>query len=205
MLTQPPFRHSKKKKQKKNKKDKKAKRAAGSDDDSDEGGSGVAAPILMVGTGRLLSSETTISGVDGTKFMEELSVGDAVIVQDPNTFKHETRIVKMVLSNVSISISSSFPSNFISGQSFTYMKAPKQTAKKDEKESSRKRKHEAEEKSAFGTYAGGGTVGETVTYRVKKAGAYGGYEIVTETATEGKSREELLDMRCSKKGDRICF
>ena len=40
---------------------------------------------------------------------------------------------------------------------------------------------------------------------MKKAGAYGGYEIVTETATEGKSREELLDMRCSKKGDRICF
>jgi hypothetical protein len=41
----------------------------------------------------------------------------------------------------------------------------------------RKRKL-AEEKSAFGTYAG--ELGTTLTYRVKKPGAYGGYKIVTE-------------------------
>ncbi len=35
-----------------------------------------------------------------------------------------------------------------------------------------------EEKQAFGTYAG--DLGTTLTYRVKKPGAYGGYKIVTE-------------------------
>ena len=42
---------------------------------------------------------------------------------------------------------------------------------------SRKRKLD-EEKMAFGTYSG--DLGTTLTYRVKKPGAYGGYKIVTE-------------------------
>ena len=41
-------------------------------------------------------------------------------------------------------------------------------------------------------------------YRVKKASAFGGYKIISETAAGGMSREELLNMRAKKKSDRIC-
>ncbi len=44
-----------------------------------------------------------------------------------------------------------------------------------------------------------------VVYRVKKAGAYGGYEIVSEDATSDLTREELLNIRCGKKADRNCY
>ncbi len=44
-----------------------------------------------------------------------------------------------------------------------------------------------------------------VVYRVKKAGAYGGYEIVSEDATSDHTREQLLDIRCGKKADRNCY
>jgi hypothetical protein len=49
---------------------------------------------------------------------------------------------------------------------------------------SRKRKLQ-EEKMAFGTYAG--DLGTTLTYRVKKPGAYGGYKIVTEVRVRAGS------------------
>ncbi len=44
-----------------------------------------------------------------------------------------------------------------------------------------------------------------VVYRVKKAGAYGGYEIVSEDANSDLTREQLLDLRCGKKADRNCY
>ena len=81
-----------------------------------------------------------------------------------------------------------------------------------------------EEVSAFGTYAS--NLGATITYRVKKGGAYGGYKIVTQVwllpgyqhrkqclfmrsplqdADKKMSREELLDLRSKKKSDRLCM
>ena len=44
-----------------------------------------------------------------------------------------------------------------------------------------------------------------VVYRVKKAGVYGGYEIVTADANEEMSREDLLQLRSKKKADRHCY
>lgn len=63
---------------------------------------------------------------------------------------------------------------------------------------------EEEEKRAFGTYAGEG--GRVLTYRVKKAGSFGGYSIVSERVNGGSmSREELLERRCKSKSDRHCY
>lgn len=42
-----------------------------------------------------------------------------------NRLREETRIVKMVLSNMSISISSAFSSDLISTTNFRYIKAPR--------------------------------------------------------------------------------
>ena len=58
------------------------------------------------------------------------------------------------------------------------------------------------EKEAFGTYAG--DLGSKFVYRVKKAGAYGGYAILSED-TSTKSRGDLLNMRSKKKADRFCM
>lgn len=80
--------------------------------------------VKLKGSGRLLSSGTTLMGQVGTKFLQELRVGDAVIVQHPKTLVEETRIVRMVLSDVSAAVSSAFSSDLVSSTPFHYIKAP---------------------------------------------------------------------------------
>ena len=160
-------------------------------------------PAIRVeaGSGRITSSGTTVHGHE-TRFMDELSVGDAVIVRHPTSLQEETKIVRMVLSNISIGISSAFSTDIISTTNFQYIKAPKEliTSPEEEEQKALKKQH-ADEVAAFGTYASKG--GEEIVYRVKKPGAFGGYAIVKETSREGvRSREELLDMRTKKKADR---
>ena len=50
--------------------------------------------------------------------MEELKVGDALIITHPTSLVDETKIVRMVLSNISVSISSAFSSDLVSTASF---------------------------------------------------------------------------------------
>merc|ERR1739848_769782 len=58
------------------------------------------APVIP-GSGRLLASGTTIHGFD-TKFLEEVAVGDALLVQHPGTQCLECSKVTHVLTNKSI-------------------------------------------------------------------------------------------------------
>lgn len=88
----------------------------------------------------------------------------------------ETKIVRMVLSNVSIGISSPFSSDLITSSSFRYIKAPKDP--NAPVADTRPKGSAYSEEAAFGTYASAG--GEKFTYRVKKTGSFGGYQIVTE-------------------------
>ncbi|CAM9762461.1 unnamed protein product [Discosporangium mesarthrocarpum] len=151
------------------------------------------------GTGRMTSSGTTIHGHEA-KFMDELHVGDAVIIKHPTTLRDETRIVKMVLSNVSISVSSPFSSDLISTTSFRYIKAPREEETEESKAEAEKKRKLNEESTAFGTYAGG--AGTKLVYRERTA--MGNYRIVEVDTEGGKTREELLDMRTTKKADRHC-
>lgn len=59
---------------------------------------------------------------------------------------------------------------------------------------------EQEEDSAFGTYAGAG--GKRLVYRERTPA--GNYRIIERTVDEAMSREEMLDMRATKKADRHC-
>ncbi|ETN08896.1 hypothetical protein, variant 1 [Phytophthora nicotianae INRA-310] len=162
--------------------------------------------VKVRGSGRLLSSGTTLMGQVGSKFLQELHVGDAIVIQHPTSLAEETRIVRMVLSDVSASISSAFSSDLVSSTPFYYIKAPPEDGEgKEEEQEKQKKKRKMDEKTAFGTYAGGTEQGGQYTYRVKKSGAYGGYAIVKEDANVERSREELLDMRAKKKGDRHCM
>lgn len=60
--------------------------------------------------------------------------------------------------------------------------------------------NEQEDDSAFGTYAGAG--GKRLVYRERTPA--GNYRIVERTVDEAMSREEMLDMRATKKADRHC-
>lgn len=57
-----------------------------------------------------------------------------------------------------------------------------------------------EDDSAFGTYAGAG--GKRLVYRERTPA--GNYRIIERTVDEAMSREEMLDMRATKKADRHC-
>ena len=77
--------------------------------------------------------------------------------------KEEVRLVKMVLSNISVSISSPFSSDIVTSVEFHYIQAPpynNETATKKMKQITR---NDKEEKLAFGTYAGGTEKGSQYT------------------------------------------
>ena len=151
------------------------------------------------------ASGTTVQGHEGTKFMRELRAGDAVVITHPTTLCDETRLVKMVLSDSSMGISSAFSSDLISRTLFRYVKAPEAEGHKEraaEMLESKKRKKVQDEDAAFGTYAGAG--GTKFTYRErKKIGT--GYLIKTEETGAELSRSELMEMRSKKKSDRMCM
>eukprot|EP00981_Chlorochromonas_danica_P002891 scaffold583_cov244-Ochromonas_danica.AAC.1 len=158
--------------------------------------------VVRNGSGRITTSGTTVHGHD-THFMNDLSVGDAIIIIHPTTLQEETKIVRMVLSNVSISISSPFSTDLISSTTFRYIKAPKDEVGEEEKTRQEVSRQHKTEESAFGTYASEG--GTKFNYRVKKGGAFGGYKIISESTNNSMSREELLNMRSKKKSDRFAI
>mmetsp|Transcript_7116 Transcript_7116/g.9968 ORF Transcript_7116/g.9968 Transcript_7116/m.9968 type:complete len:213 (+) Transcript_7116:137-775(+) len=153
------------------------------------------------GTGRITSSGTAVAGYS-TKFLSELKVGDALMVFHPTALTTETKLVRMVLSDKSIGISSAFSSDLISTTNFQYISAPKDKNLEDP-EVERENRKKKEEDKAYGTYASQG--GTKVVYRVKKAGQYGGYEIMTENSEKPMTREDLLNVRSKKKADRYCY
>jgi hypothetical protein len=119
---------------------------------------------IVSGTGRLTSSGTTILG-HGTSFMNELSHGDAIIVTHPSTYADETKIVRMVLSNISISVSSAFSTDLISTAPFRFIKAPKDPSSSSSAEGEGMNKkrmmtgkgQQDSEEAAFGEYVSQGT------------------------------------------------
>ena len=63
---------------------------------------------------------TTVHG-HGTSFMSELRPGDAVIVFHPTSLREETKIVRMVLSDISMGVSSPFSTDLVSTATFKYI------------------------------------------------------------------------------------
>ncbi|CAM9610952.1 unnamed protein product [Ascophyllum nodosum] len=151
------------------------------------------------GTGRITSSGTAVQGHEA-KFMEELHAGDAILITHPTTLREETRIVKMVLSNMSIGISSPFSSDLISTTKFRFIRAPRVELSAEAKKEEAKRQKTQEEDSAFGTYAG--AAGKRLVYRERTP--QGNYRIIERTVDEVMTREQMLDMRSKKKADRHC-
>ena len=95
--------------------------------------------------------------------------------------------------------------DLISSTEWHYISAPREAPDQSQVEATKRQRKVDEEKAAFGTYAGGGKKGETITYRVHTKSVWGGYRIVTKTADEDMSREDLLDFRQGQKADRMCM
>ncbi|KAL7551557.1 hypothetical protein ACHAWF_014742 [Thalassiosira exigua] len=154
-------------------------------------------PKINDGQGLITSSSTVVSG-HGTSFKSQLHVGDALLVRTQKG-SEEMRVIKMVLSNVSISISSAFSSDLRTPTAFRYINKPRDHTKEKAAlaQKARAEKEEVEQR-AMGTY---GNKGEII-YREKTE--HGGYRIRKEKATTDMSRSDLLAVRAKKKSDRYC-
>jgi len=154
-------------------------------------------PSINLGTGLISTSSTVVSG-HGTFFKSQLRVGDAILAYTQKG-DEEMRVVTMVLSNVSASISSAFSSSISTPMPFKYISKPRDD-KRDKATKMEKAKQEQEEveQRAMGTYGEKGVI----TYRVKTE--HGGYRIKKEKAKSDMTRTDLLSVRAQKKSDRYC-
>ena len=172
---------------------------------SDENDVDDSMPMLHTGTGLITSSGTTIMGLSGngsTTFSSDFRAGDAIVVQHPESGIEEMRVVKMVLSDVSCSISSAFSTDLKAPTSFQYIHAPKDDAKERRIEEEKMIQDKAElDRVAFGTYASAGQ--KELVYR-EKSSTGTSYVIRRETLDKEVSRGELLAMRTKKKSDKFC-
>jgi len=149
-------------------------------------------PKIVKGRGTITSSSNVVQGM-GTAFTKQLHQGDAIMAVG------EMRVVKMVLSPVSISISSAFSSDLRTPTEYQYISKPRDVASETANKLAKKRREQEEiETRAMGTY---GAKNEIV-YRERTE--HGSYRIKREQATNDMTRSDLLSYRASKKSDRYC-
>mmetsp|Transcript_14556 Transcript_14556/g.26375 ORF Transcript_14556/g.26375 Transcript_14556/m.26375 type:complete len:250 (-) Transcript_14556:128-877(-) len=154
-------------------------------------------PKINSGQGLMTTSQCVCRG-HGTAFKTELRAGDAIIARTENGAE-EMRVITMVLSQVSISISSSFSSDLRIPTPWRYINKPRDDKKLKAAQAQKARQEKEEvETRAMGTYGNNGEI----IYREKTVN--GGYRIRKEQATTEMSRSDLMAVRATKKSDRYC-
>jgi hypothetical protein len=128
------------------------------------------------GAGRLSANFTTVDGVDGSRFASEVAPGDVIVVEHPESGLEEARVVALVLSDSVLSIKKPFSSSFAAPCAFDVLPRPRDAAAEAAAERARAAVALADRNAAFGVYVGSAAL----------------------------SREEQLDQRAKKKGDRYC-
>ncbi|KAK8805230.1 hypothetical protein WA588_000170 [Blastocystis sp. NMH] len=156
----------------------------------------------VAGSGRIYCTGPIVYGRD-TKFLTELGSGDLFIIQHPTSLENEARVVKMIVSDTSLSLSSPFSKDFASLIPFEYVKKQEEEISPEEKQAQEKKERDAQENQAFGIYQGAG--GTQFTYKTKLQSAYGGWKTITKKTKRVLTREEMLDMRVKHKSDRYCM
>jgi len=153
-------------------------------------------PQISQGQGTITTSSTVVTG-HGTSFKTQLHVGDALLAQTSKG--QEMRVIKMVLSPISISISSAFTSDLKTPTQFKYINKPRDVTRESQAKVAKARMEQEEvEQRAMGTY---GNKGEII-YRERTE--HGSYRIKREQATTDMTRSDLLSVRAKKKSDRYC-
>ncbi|GMH57859.1 hypothetical protein TrST_g5889 [Triparma strigata] len=150
-----------------------------------------------LGVGHVLHSGSVVTGLE-TKFQRQLSPGDALILQNPSTGKDEMRVIRLIVSDTNLSLSSGYTFSGGGGSSrYWYVSAPKAEKTEEERE-----REQASQFNLTSDKASGATGNGTVEIRVKNGS--GGYNLIREKVKEGMSREEMLGMRTKKKSDKFC-
>ena len=143
-------------------------------------------------------SGTVVTGHD-TKFQtkDKLRPGDALLVHD------EMRVLTMVLSDRSISLSTPLTQSVITPTPYTYIKKPRNTH--NEHATTVQEQHNlqlAQEQNAVGTAAYGNADGTEFVYR--EVTENGSYRIRREQLQHDVGRTDLCYMRTKKKADKYC-
>ncbi|GMI17556.1 hypothetical protein TrLO_g10317 [Triparma laevis f. longispina] len=185
------------KKKKAKKKKSSSKHSAPGETSSSSSKSSAPSMSKTQGTGHVLHSGSIVTGLE-TKFQRQLSPGDALILQNPSTGSDEMRVVRLIVSDTNLSLSSGYSFSGGGGSCrYWFISAPKAKKSKEEEES-----EEAQQFNQTSDKASGATGSGTVEIRVKNGS--GGYNITRETVGAGVSREEMLGMRAKKKSDKFC-
>lgn len=87
-----------------------------------------------LGVGHVLHSGSVVTGLE-TKFQRQLSPGDALILQNPSTGKDEMRVIRLIVSDTNLSLSSGYTFSGGGGSSrYWYVSAPKAEKTEEERE-----------------------------------------------------------------------
>jgi biotin carboxyl carrier protein len=150
-----------------------------------------AAPAIMAGSGRITTSGTVVSGYE-TKFGKEVRVGDALLIGSV------MRVVTIVLSELSMNLSSAFPSDFKEPTKYSYVTKPRNQELDEKVMELKQKKAEAEtSEHAFAGYAG-----SQVVYRERTA--HGSYRTKRAGTADNLTRSDLLEIRAKKTSDKYC-
>jgi hypothetical protein len=149
------------------------------------------APAIMAGSGRITTSGTVVTGYE-TKFGKEVKVGDALLVGSV------MRVVTIVLSELSMNLSSAFPSDFKEPINYSYVAKPRNQELDEQVMELKKKKAEAETtEHAFAGYAG-----SQIVYRERTA--HGSYRTKRTGTADNLTRSDLLEIRAKKTSDKYC-
>ena len=130
-----------------------------------------------IGSGKIIVSGTTVTGIN-TKFKHEIKVGDIIGITNQLSKDDEVKIVRFILSDTNLSISSEFSNNFVECIPYFYINQRKIKQTKEEEAMERESKRLKTIESATGKHIS--------------------------ASLKNLSREELLDLRVHKSGDRRC-
>ena len=162
-------------------------------------------PQIEEGIGRITASGTVLTG-HGTQLKKQgIRAGDAILVNVDG--KEEMRVLTMVLSEGSASLSTPFGISLKTPTAFQYIQKPRDVVK-ERADKARKIRitKEEEARSAFGTYGSGADSGSgaATEFVYREVTEHGSYRIRKEKVDGDVSRGDLLTMRTKKKSDKYC-
>eukprot|EP00921_Rhytidocystis_pertsovi_P009408 GHVQ01015139.1.p2 GENE.GHVQ01015139.1~~GHVQ01015139.1.p2 ORF type:complete len:331 (+),score=64.68 GHVQ01015139.1:6647-7639(+) len=177
---------------------------------------------IVEGTGRIVSTGTTLQGFE-TKFMDEVKSGDEIMLQHPTSLQVESRTVMGVFSNRSLTMSFPFSTDLVSTNSFhiklesisLQRKAEREMRKQKEKRKEAEGEGEEDESEKTSQLMQdevsrqlqkklcGAKATKYVSVR-EKTGMWG-YKTISKTVTGNVSAEKMLDIRCKQGRDKYCF
>ncbi|GFE54765.1 hypothetical protein BaOVIS_021690 [Babesia ovis] len=137
------------------------------------------------GTGRIVSSGNTIQGF-GTKFVDEVVVGDSIIVKHPLSNANEERTVESILSNRTICVDDAFSNDLITTTVYIIRKA-------------------AEADGVTHDAIPGATAKKASTITVREKTGMWSYKTTTKVVKAQMSAEDRLNERVKHSRDKYCW